>query len=96
MCKAKKRIYHVDDDTLEVCYCYNQELKMFFGNYPDFSEEPRYTPNGRPWVNAMFTDCPHSPKDYGDCGTCKYFLRENPRDLIGVCLHEALRKEHRL
>ena len=93
MCNDKIRVFCLDNDSLEVLFKYDPELQLYFGEYPDFSEEPRFTPNGRPWVNTMYTDCPHSPENYNDCGSCRFFCRENPRDLIGICMNEELRKE---
>ncbi len=87
----KKRIFKLDNDTIEVNFRYNRKHDMFFGSYPDFSESPRFTPNGRPWVNVTKTDCPYSEKPYNDCGSCNYLMREKPTDLIGVCTNEANR-----
>ena len=86
----KKRIFKLDNDTIEVAFRYNKELDMYFGCYPDFSETPRFTPNGKPWVNVTKTDCPYSQKPYNDCGSCKYLIREKSNDLIGVCLHKQM------
>lgn len=96
MCSQKSRIYCLDNDTLVVNYKFDKEAQMFLGDYPDFSETPRFTPNGRPWRNAFYTECKYSSENYGDCGTCKFFIKENPQDIIGVCYNQALRKEQTL
>lgn len=90
-CK-KRRIYHVDGDFLEVVFYYDEESDQYFGEYPDFEGLPRYTPNGRPWVNVTIVGCPHAEKDYDDCGSCRYMRREQPMDLIGVCENDNYRR----
>ncbi len=90
---AKKRIFKLEGDTLEIDFYYDSELNMYFGNYPDFSENPRYTPSGYPWVNATNIDCPHSDDVYNDCGSCEHFLREFPSDIIGICLNRKNRND---
>lgn len=87
----KNRRYCLDGDTLDILFRYNKEYDMHFGEYPDFSEEPRYTKSGKPWVNSTFADCPHSSSDYGDCGSCEHFLRERENDLIGICVNSLCR-----
>lgn len=89
----KTRIIRVDDDPIEIRFRYDELCGVWLGDYPFFKEEPRRTPNGRPWMNAGYTECPYAaehPQD--DCGSCPYFKREKPNDRIGVCFHEALRK----
>ena len=90
---VKKRIYRLDGDALEINFYYNAEFDKYFGDYPDFSEEPRFTPSERPWVNAIKTDCIYSKDMYDDCGSCEYFLREKHNDLIGICLNVANKKQ---
>ena len=83
---AKKRVFKVDGDIIEIDFNYNSDLNMYFGDYPDFSEDKRYTPNGHPWMNATNIDCSFSDEHYDDCGSCEHFLREFPNDIIGVCM----------
>lgn len=85
---TKIRIVSLDQDTFELKYIYNEELEKYFGEYPDFNETPRYTPNGKPWVNVTDEDCPYCEGEYGDCGSCPYLLKEQEKDLIGICTHE--------
>ncbi len=87
------RTYYLDEDRLEVTYYYDAKSERHFGDYPDFEEDRRYTPEGRPWVNVTEEGCPYSNSEYGDCGSCGYILRERPQDLIGVCSHPELQKK---
>ncbi len=89
---TKKRIFCLDDDTLEITFVFDAEAEFYFGNFPDFSETPKYTPRGRPWVNVTYDGCPYAEELYGDCGSCKYFRCEHPGDLIGICENDKLRK----
>ncbi len=92
---VKKRVYRLDEDVVEIEFYYDKESKRYFGDYPDFSENPRFTPSGRPWVNAIKTDCNYSKGNYNDCGSCEYFLREEHNDLIGICINRANQKQIR-
>ncbi|MBE5922640.1 MAG: hypothetical protein E7269_07805 [Lachnospiraceae bacterium] len=58
------------------------------GHTPDFVENPRFTPNGKPWVNVTNVGCPYAEKDFDDCGSCRFFRQERPGDLIGICENE--------
>ena len=80
------------DDAVEVNFVFDAESGMYFGDFPDFSETPRYTPCGRPWVNVTYEGCPYAEERYGDCGSCSFFCSENSGDLIGICENENLRK----
>ncbi len=91
MPKTKTRVFRLYDDEITVLYAYNQEHDMYLGEYPDFSDTPRLTPCGRPWVNVTTEDCSLVDNEYGDCGSCRYLSTEKPGDLIGVCTHDEKR-----
>ncbi len=93
MSKTQTRKFCMYDDIVEVMFVYDEVFGRYFGEYPDFDTSPRTTPCGRRWVNATKHDCPYADKDYGDCGSCKYYKSENAGDLIGVCDNQQLRKE---
>lgn len=88
------RRYCLDGDISEVVFHFDTVCQKCFGEYPDFEEEPRYTPAGRPWVTVMQEGCPYGKNKYHpaeaclDCGSCQYFLSERERDLIGICVNE--------
>lgn len=90
-CK-KRRIFQIDGDFLEVLFYYDEGSGHYFGEYPDFEETPRYTPNGRKWVNVTIVGCPYAEEDFDDCGSCRYMKREHPTDLIGVCGNDCMKK----
>ena len=91
MSARKIRKYKIDDDEIEVEYVLDPENGRWYGNYPVFNETPRHTPNGRPWKNVFEQGCPHSTSEFGDCGGCSFFKREQDRDVIAVCFNENLR-----
>ena len=83
------RLYSAFDDT-------EGEYTL---QYPDFSETPAYTDEGRPFSTAAREGCPQQkpkiPGDEppGDCGGCGWFHREQtPWDIIGICMCESLRR----
>lgn len=90
----KSRSISVDDDVIEIRFRYDELCGVWLGDYPYFAEEPRWTPNGRPWMNACYTECPYaSPHPHDDCSSCPHFKRESPNDRVGVCFHDANRKQ---
>ncbi|MBR3784947.1 MAG: hypothetical protein IKJ77_00860 [Firmicutes bacterium] len=95
------RAFHVDGDVCEVTFVYDEDFGKYFGDYPDFEETPKWTPEGKPWVTAMEGGCEHGTsrvhanKTCFDCGSCIYFRRENTGDLIGVCDYEGNRRTDR-
>lgn len=90
MSKSQSRLYTLYGDTVEVSFIYDEALKRYFGDYPDFEETPRITPCGRRWVNATKENCPFADENYGDCGSCEFFKCEKEGDLIGICDNEQL------
>ncbi len=90
MAKGKTRLYRLDGDTVEVSFSYDSQNDRYFGDYPDFSETPRRTASGKPWVNVTWDGCNFADEEFGDCGSCKYFRCERPGDLIGICENEKL------
>ena len=87
----KCKTFRIDGDRFTVPYYYDEGAKIFIGQFPSFEEEPRYTPSGRPWKNAIHIGCPYAAGDYDDCGYCPHLIKEDPRDIIGVCNHERMR-----
>ena len=90
--KEKIRLYQLDSDAVEVVFYHNEELDRYFGEYPDFSDDPRYTPGGFPWVNVT-GGCDYSDDEDIDCGSCRFFVSENKGDLIGICKNEKLKRQ---
>ncbi len=98
MSSFKVRRFSFDGDELEVIYRYDEVLGIHFGDYPDFEETPRYTPQGRPWVNTMQDACSYGVNQFNpttpclDCGSCSFYLKERPGDLIGICINDQMRR----
>ena len=98
MKKTITRSYCFDGDICDVIFRLYESCGKYIGEYPDFEEEPRYTPHGRMWITAMQTACRHSQNKYSeamtceDCGSCVYFAKQQQGDLIGVCEHKANRR----
>ena len=95
MASSKTRLYRLDGDTVEVSFNYDENQNRFFGNYPDFSENPRRTPSGKSWVNVTLDGCKFADSEFGDCGSCPYFRCEKDGDLIGICENENLLYERK-
>ncbi len=85
------KIFSLDGDTIEIKFRYDAENDVWHGDYPDFIKKPRYTPNGRPWVEVTKDDCPHTTSEYGDCGGCEHLRKQADSDLLGVCMNEKLK-----
>lgn len=92
MAQTENRIISLDGDSIEVIFSYDERYKIWNGNYPDFEENPRFTPNGKPWVNVISDSCPLATENYGDCGSCKFLKKESVTDLIGICDNPEMKK----
>ncbi len=91
MKKNSVKTYYLDGDSLEVTFRYDELSGKYLGNYPDFYDTPRYTPNGRKWVDAITGNCPHADGDDKTCGTCSYMLKQEERDILGVCNNDKVK-----
>lgn len=87
----KVKTYYLDGDFLEVSFRYDERSGKYLGNYPEFSEKPRYTPNGRKWVDAIIENCPYADGADKMCGSCSYMLKQDEKDIIGVCNNDKLK-----
>lgn len=89
--KERIRIYKNDGDSVEIREVYDDICKRWLGNFTFLDKAPRYTPNGRPWVDITCGDeCPHCNSTAGG-GACSYFHRERDKDVIAVCFCDTLR-----
>ncbi len=91
----KVETFNLDGLAVEIKFAFDKTANMYIGEYPDFEENPIYSPNGRPIVTAARDSCPHNTSEgkFADCGSCKFFKTEGKDDLIGFCTNEALRKK---
>lgn len=86
----------------KVINLYGQEFVLYYGYYeecerlspdiepmpiyPDFVKEPKYTPEGFPFVTKMQDACRHyKGKDtkFKDCAECNHYLHGD--ELLGIC-----------
>ena len=85
------RSFCIDSDMCEVVFRFDEEIGKHIGDYPDFEQNPRFTPKGYLWVNATQDSCGNGKHKYYpeklclDCGSCSFFTTEKEGDLIGVC-----------
>jgi len=101
----QKRLYKVfraGGRRFPVYLEYDPQLGRSYPAYPDFTEHPEYTAEGRPLATAEQESCPHGKPNApgkdppGDCGGCGWFYREQaPYDPIGVCMCDARRRENK-
>ena len=92
------KVCRVDGKAFIVYFEYDEQLKESYPVYPDFTEHPEFTDEGRPFATAEQESCSQcKPKPSGepkpfDCGGCGWFFREQTAyDPIGVCMCEAQR-----
>lgn len=88
----KKKVYTLDGDSLEITFRYDELSKKHLGEYPDFIERPRITPSGRKWVDVITEDCPYADGEDKTCGTCSFMLKQDEKDIIGICMNDNLKE----
>ncbi len=96
VCRVYGRVFTIN---LE----YDDQLGESYPVYPDFSENPEYTDEGRPFATAEQDSCsfckPKAPNKTipSDCGGCGWFFREQtPYDPIGVCMSGERRRNDKI
>ena len=86
--------------TFEIYYGYYEECDREnpaidpMPIYPDFLKEPRYTPDGMPFVTKMQDSCIHyigKRAKESECADCEFY--EHGDELIGVCTCQANKRE---
>lgn len=93
------KICHVGGRVFKIFREYDERAQSHYLTYPDFTERPEYTCDGKPFARSDKEDClryeSKNPDDpYEECGDCRFFRREeSPRDVIGICDCAALVKK---
>ncbi|MEG1577933.1 MAG: hypothetical protein RRY64_05610 [Oscillospiraceae bacterium] len=96
---ARYHTFHFDCSELQVPVRLDEPTGQYFLDCPDLEEHPIYTKSGYPWVSVVQDSCPYHRSmpsdggDYQDCGSCKFLETEQPGNLIGICVCEALRRK---
>lgn len=85
----KTKTYHVEGATLTIPLRYDEKSGKYMEVYPDFIENPVYTPEGHPIMLTLEDACAFGEKkevneELVDCGSCRFY-RQLPNTLIGVC-----------
>lgn len=91
----KKKKYNVEGALLMIPLRYDEKSGRYMEVYPDFINNPVYTPEGRPIMLTLEDACAFGKqKDTNepliDCGSCRFY-RQAPNALIGVCRCEKKR-----
>ncbi len=91
----KTRLYDIEGVLLEIPLRYDELAQMYIEEYPDFIENPIYTPAGYPIFFTGEDACSYAEPHFGssclDCGSCRFYRQLNG-SLIGVCGHEKKRR----
>lgn len=86
------KILNLHGHTFELRYGYYEDFEREnpavepMPIYPDFQKEPRYTPEGCPFVTKMQDACKHYygiSQIQGDCAECRYYSHGD--ELMGIC-----------
>lgn len=89
------RQYNLEGAVLEIPLRYDSLSHMYLEVYPDFIQNPVYTPAGQPILFTGEDACALARSADGepclDCGSCRFY-RQAAETLIGVCGHEQKRK----
>ena len=90
----KSRSYTFEGVRLEIPLQYDERAGMYLEQYPDFIQNPVYTPAG---CRVMFSGedaCSYAEAaeegSCPDCGSCRFFRPAGPHTWIGVCGHSKM------
>ena len=91
----KTRRYDIEGAILEIPVYYDVRTEKYMEDYPDFLENPVYTPDGCPILFTGEDACSYGEAADGspciDCGSCRFY-RQASHTWIGVCGHEKNRQ----
>ncbi len=90
------RTYEIDGLIIEIPIHFDVQANLYIEDYPDFIENPTFTPNGHR-VFFSGTDACTFAEEAGaggcpDCGSCKHFRRAGEHTWFGICIHERRRE----
>ena len=93
----KYRRYEFEGIELEIPLRYDALSHMYIEEYPDFVQNPVYTPEGCPVLFSGEDACSAGRADDGaacsDCGSCRFYRPADERTWIGVCKWEGKRRK---
>lgn len=93
----KCRRYEFEGIALEIPLRYDALSHMYIEEYPDFVQNPVYTPEGCPVLFSGEDACSAGRADDGaacsDCGGCRFYRPADERTWIGVCKWEGKRRK---
>ncbi len=93
---GEKRKYELEGLVIEIPIHYDKQAEMYIEDYPDFIENPTYTPKGNRVLFAGTDACPlaseATPGGCPDCGSCKYYKGASEHTWFGICTNELKRK----
>ena len=92
----KVRRYEFEGVILEIPLRYDAQSQIYLEEYPDFIENPVYTPAGCPVYFTGEDACLFAEAAEGeecpDCGSCRLLRPADPHTWFGVCGHEKKRR----
>ena len=93
----KYRRYEFEGIALEIPLRYDAFSRMYIEEYPDFAQNPVYTPEGCPVLFSGEDACSAGRAADGeacsDCGGCRFYRPADERTWIGVCKWEGKRRK---
>lgn len=94
---VKLRRYEFEGLVLDIPMHYDEQAKIYIEEYPDFIENPVYTPLGYPVMFAGEDACAEAeeltPGGCPDCGSCKWWRKAAEHSWIGVCGNDKKKNE---
>ena len=92
----KVKTYNVEGAALTIPLRYDETSGKYMEVYPDFIQNPIYTPEGYPIMLTLEDACAFGEKKDAnealvDCGSCRFY-RQLHNSLIGVCRCEKKNK----
>ncbi len=91
------RRYEIEGLVLNIPLSYDEQAKIYIENYPDFIENPTFTPMGHRVLFSGTDACPLAEEatdgDCPDCGSCRHYRRAGERTWLGICTNEKLKNK---
>ncbi len=97
----KKRRYEIEGLVIDIPIYESEGTGKVIERYPDFIENPVFTPRGHRVLFCGTDSCPlseeSSPGGCPDCGSCRHFKLAAEQTWFGICTnkHSPLNRERK-
>lgn len=99
MAENPTRRYCLDGLAMDVALYYDELVGRYLEALPDLEEQSVYSTHGWLCITAVQDACEFAEDNEDpdlpclDCGSCRFYTPEHPRELIALCRNKSRQKK---